>query len=203
MKLSVFKYEGVDKKGNKVSGEVRAPTLALAKYQINKQGTTNAKVKKQAAPLFGGSAKKITPKDIAVFSRQLATMMQAGVAIVQAFDIVGKGHNNPSMQDLILKIKTDVEGGASLSNALRKHPLQFDDLFCSLVDAGEAAGVLDDLLVKIATYKEKTEAIKAKVKSALTYPVSVLIVAIVVMSILMIFVIPTFQEIFKSMGAEL
>lgn len=199
----MFLWEGKDKKGNKVSGESRASNAAAIRADLRRQGVTPIKITKKAEPLFKVGKKKITPSDIAVFSRQLATMMSSGVPIVQAFDIVGRGHSNPSMQDLILTIKADVEGGLSLAGALRKHPLQFDDLFCNLVDAGEAAGVLDDLLDKIATYKEKTESIKAKVKSALVYPISVTVVAIVVTAVLMIFVIPQFKKLFDGFGAEL
>lgn len=201
--MPTFLWEGTDKKGNKVSGESRANSPAAIRADLRKQGVTPLKITKKAASLFPKAKKPITPKDIAVFSRQLATMMQAGVPIVQAFDIVGKGHSNPSMQDLILSIKAEVEGGTSLANTLRKHPLQFDDLFCSLVDAGEAAGKLDSLLVEIATYKEKTESIKAKVKGALSYPISVIVVAVVVMSVLMIFVIPAFKKLFDGFGAQL
>ena len=161
------------------------------------------KVRKKSSSIFTDRKKKITSKDIAIFSRQLATMMSAGVPMVQAFDIVGRGHNNPAMAEMILAIKADVEGGTSLTAALRKHPLYFDDLFCNLVEAGEQAGVLETLLDKIATYKEKTESLKAKIKKALFYPTAVIVVAILITSIIMIFVIPQFKDLFSSFGADL
>lgn len=202
-KALIFTWEGTDRKGNRVKGETRAANLALARADLRRQGITPLKIKKKATSLFSSRKQKITSKDIAVFSRQLATMMAAGVPMVQAFDIVGRGHNNPSMQELILAIKGDVEGGTSLTASLRKHPLYFDDLFCNLVEAGEAAGVLETLLDKIATYKEKTESLKAKIKKALVYPVSVIVVAILITAIIMIFVIPQFKELFSSFGADL
>ncbi len=202
-KAHVFSWEGTDRKGQKVTGETRSPNTAMVRAELRRQGVNPTKVRKKAAPLFGQRKKKITSGDIAVFSRQLATMLAAGVPVVQSFDIVGRGHENPSMQDLILSIKADVESGTAMAEALRKHPLYFDDLFCNLVEAGEAAGVLDSLLDKIATYKEKTESLKAKIKKALFYPAAVIIVAIVVTAIIMIFVIPQFKELFKSFGADL
>jgi type IV pilus assembly protein PilC len=199
----VFAWEGTDKRGTKMTGESRAASVALVRADLRRQGITPSKVKKKAAPLFGARKKKITAKDIAIFSRQLATMLNAGVPIVQAFDIVGKGHENPSMQDLILAVKVDVEGGLSLTESLKKHPLYFDDLFCNLVEAGEQAGVLETLLDKIATYKEKTESIKGKIKKALFYPAAVIAMAILVTSIIMIFVIPQFEALFSGFGADL
>ena len=195
-------WEGADKKGKKLTGESRAPTIALVRAELRRQGISPLKVKKKTQSIFARK-KAITTKDIAVFSRQLATMMSAGVPLVQAFDIVGRGHDNPSMQDLLLTIKTDIEGGTALAEALKKHPLYFDDLFCNLVQAGEAAGVLEELLHKIATYKEKTESIKGKIKKALFYPAAVIIVAILVTAIIMIFVIPQFEELFSGFGADL
>jgi type IV pilus assembly protein PilC len=174
-----------------------------ARAELRRQGVRVGKIKKKPKPLFGGGKKKIIPKDIAVFSRQLATMLSAGVPLVQAFDIVGKGHENPSMQELILGIKADVESGSPLAEALGKHPEHFDDLFCNLVHAGEQAGVLETLLHKIAEYKEKTESLKAKIKKALTYPIAVMVIAVIVTAILLIFVVPQFEELFKGFGADL
>ena len=202
-KALVFTWEGTDRKGNRVKGETRAATLALARADLRRQGITPLKLKKKSTSIFSNRKQKITSKDIAVFSRQLATMMSAGVPMVQAFDIVGRGHNNPAMQEMILSIKADVEGGTSLTAALRKHPLYFDDLFCNLVEAGEQAGVLETLLDKIATYKEKTESLKAKIKKALFYPTAVIVVAILITAIIMIFVIPQFKDLFSSFGADL
>lgn len=202
-KAHVFAWEGTDRKGARVKGESRAADIALVRAELRRQGINPLKVRKKSTSFLTNRKKAITPKDIAIFSRQLATMMSAGVAMVQAFDIVGRGHVNPTMQDLVLSIKADVEGGTSLTEALRKHPLYFDDLFCNLVQAGEQAGVLEILLDKIATYKEKTESIKGKIKKALFYPTAVIIVAILVVSIIMIFVIPQFQELFSSFGADL
>jgi type IV pilus assembly protein PilC len=202
-KAYVFTWKGTDRKGNRVAGETRAPNTAMVRAELRRQGVNPSKIRKKAAPLFGSRKRKITAGDIAVFSRQLATMLAAGVPVVQAFDIVGRGHENPSMQDLILSIKADVESGTSLALALRKNPLYFDDLFCNLVEAGEAAGVLDNLLDKIATYKEKTESLKGKIKKALFYPAAVIIVAIVVTAVIMVFVIPQFKDLFSSFGADL
>ncbi|MDJ0740315.1 MAG: type II secretion system F family protein [Gammaproteobacteria bacterium] len=202
-KALVFTWEGTDRKGNRVKGETRAATVALARADLRRQGITPLKLKKKSQSIFTNRKKKITSKDIAVFSRQLATMMAAGVPMVQAFDIVGRGHNNPAMQEMILAIKADVEGGTSLTASLRKHPLYFDDLFCNLVEAGEQAGVLETLLDKIATYKEKTESLKAKIKKALFYPTAVITVAVLITAIIMIFVIPQFKDLFSSFGADL
>ncbi|MBT8430386.1 MAG: type II secretion system F family protein [Gammaproteobacteria bacterium] len=199
----VFAWEGTDRKGNRIKGESRAANIALARADLRRQGIMPLKVKKKSSSIFTNRKQKITSKDIAIFSRQLATMMSAGVPLVQAFDIVGRGHNNPSMQEMILSIKADVEGGTSLTASLRKHPLYFDDLFCNLVEAGEAAGVLETLLHKIATYKEKTESLKGKIKKALFYPTAVIVVAILIVAIIMIFVIPQFKELFSSFGADL
>jgi type IV pilus assembly protein PilC len=199
----VFTWEGTDRKGNRVKGESRAASIALARADLRRQGITPLKLRRKSTSIFTNRKKKITTKDIAVFSRQLATMMSAGVPMVQAFDIVGRGHNNPAMQEMILAIKADVEGGNSLTTSLRKHPLYFDDLFCNLVEAGEQAGVLETLLDKIATYKEKTESLKAKIKKALFYPTAVIVVAILITAIIMIFVIPQFKDLFSSFGADL
>jgi type IV pilus assembly protein PilC len=201
-KAYVYAWEGADKHGKRVKGETRAASIALVRADLRRQGINPLKVKKKATALFN-TKKKITPGDIAIFARQLSTMMEAGVPLVQAFDIVGRGHNNPAMQDLLLSIKADVESGTALADALSKHPLQFDDLFCNLVQAGEAAGVLEALLDKIATYKEKTESLKGKIKKALFYPAAVIIVAILVTALIMIFVIPQFESLFSSFGGDL
>lgn len=197
-----FVWEGVNKQGHKIKGEETALSMDLVKATLRKQGITPKKVKKKPQPLFGG-AKKITPGDIAVFSRQLATMLKAGVPLVQSFGIVGDGHENPAMRELILNIKADVEAGGTFHQALLKHPDHFDALFCNLVDAGEQAGALETLLEKIATYKEKTESLKAKIKKALVYPISVLVIAMIVTVILLMFVVPVFADMFKGFGAEL
>ncbi len=198
----VFAWEGTDRRGQRVKGESRASNQNIVRAELRKQGVTPVKIKKKPKPLFGGS-KKITPKDIAVFSRQMATMMAAGVPLVQSFDIVGRGHSNPAMQNLILSIKADIEGGTSLAGALEKHPLYFDSLYVNLVTAGEHAGILETLLDKIATYKEKIESIKGKIKKALFYPAAVLIVALIVTTIILLFVIPQFQALFANFGADL
>ncbi|BBA34241.1 pilus assembly protein PilC [Methylocaldum marinum] len=201
--LVLFIWEGTDRAGGRIKGELSARTETTAKADLRRQGIKVVKIKKKPKPLFNTRKKKITTKDIAVFSRQLATMMSAGVPLVQAFDIVGRGHENPGMQDLIMGIKADIEGGSPLAEALGKHPIYFDELFCSLVHAGEQAGVLETLLHKIADYKEKTESLKAKIKKALTYPTAVIVVACIVTAILLIFVVPTFEELFKGFGADL
>jgi type IV pilus assembly protein PilC len=196
-----FTWEGTDRTGKKVKGKVVAANEAAVRSELRRQGVVPTRVRKQSM-LFRKQG-KVTAGDIAIFSRQLATMMTAGIPLVQSFDIVGAGHENPAMQKLILAIKADVEGGTSLHEALAKHPLHFDDLFVSLVAAGEQAGALETLLDKIATYKEKTEAIKKKIKKALFYPCAVVVVAIVVTGILMIYVIPEFESLFQGFGADL
>ena len=204
LKQDMFQWEGTDRAGKRIKGEMSGTSDALVKAQLRRQGINPLKVKKKPKSIFAGSGRrKITPKDIAVFSRQMATMMSSGVPLVQSFEIVGRGHENPAMQELILSIKSDVEAGSNLADALAKHPLYFDDLYVNLIRAGEAAGILESLLHKIATYKEKTEAIKAKIKKALTYPLAVLVVAFIVTAILMIFVIPQFSELFQGFGADL
>ena len=205
IKNASFLWEATNTKGQTVKGEMTAASADVIKAELRKQGLTPKKngIKKKGGGLFSAKEKAITTKDIAVFSRQLATMMKAGVPMVQAFDIVGQGHSNPSMGKLIMQIKADVEAGGTLASALSKHPAYFDDLFVSLVDAGEQSGALETLLDKVATYKEKTEALKAKIKKAMTYPIAVLVVAVVVSAILLIFVVPTFAEMFAGFGAEL
>ncbi|WP_234266168.1 type II secretion system F family protein [Hydrogenophaga sp. NFH-34] len=195
----VFEWEGKDRNGKTVRGETRAGGENQVLASLRRQGIVLNKIKKRRM----SSGKRIKPKDIAIFTRQLATMMKAGVPLLQAFDIVGRGNPNPNVTRLLNNIRSDVETGTSLSSAFRKHPLYFDSLYCNLVEAGEAAGILEELLDRLATYMEKTEAIKSKVRSALMYPTSVLIVACVVVTIIMIFVIPSFKEVFTSFGADL
>ena len=197
-----FVWEGTDRRGKKVKGKSMAANEAAVRADLRRQGVVPSRIRKQSKGLFGGGG-SITTADIAIFSRQLATMLAAGIPLVQAFEIVGNGHENAAMQKLILAIKADVEGGSALAEALAKHPLYFDDLFINLVEAGEQAGALETLLDKIATYKEKTEALKKKIKKALTYPAAVLVVAFVVTTILLIFVIPAFEDLFKGFGADL
>jgi type IV pilus assembly protein PilC len=196
-----FVWEGTDRKGKKVKGKAMAASEAAVRADLRRQGVVPSRIKKQGKNLFGGG--KITPADIAIFMRQLATMLAAGIPLVQSFEIVGTGHENAAMQKLIMAIKGDVEGGSALAEALAKHPLYFDDLVLNLVEAGEQAGALESLLDKIATYKEKTEALKKKIKKALTYPAAVLVVAFVVTTILLIFVIPAFEDLFRGFGADL
>ncbi|MFY8018161.1 MAG: type II secretion system F family protein, partial [Inhella sp.] len=195
----VFEWEGKDRNGKPVKGETRAQGENQVLAMLRRQGVVPGKIKKRRMT----SGKRIKPKDIAIFTRQLATMMKAGVPLLQSFDIVGRGNANPSVTRLLNDIRSDVETGTSLSAAFRKHPLYFDSLYCNLVEAGEAAGILESLLDRLATYMEKTEAIKSKIKSALMYPTAVLIVAFVVVSLIMIFVIPSFKEVFSSFGADL
>ena len=204
-KSATFSWECTNKKGQTVKGETTAASADVVKAELRKLGLTpkKGKIKKKSGGLFAPRQKPITTKDIAVFSRQLATMMKAGVPMVQAFDIVGQGHSNPAMGTLIMALKNDVEAGGTLASALSQHPRYFDDLFVSLVDAGEQSGALETLLEKVATYKEKTEQLKAKIKKAMTYPMIVLLVAVVVSAILLIFVVPTFAEMFEGFGAEL
>ncbi len=196
-----FQWEGTDSRGKKVKGKTIAANEAAVRAELRHQGVVPLKVRKQST-LFQKKG-KVTTADIAIFSRQLATMLAAGIPLVQAFEIVGNGHDNPAMQKLIFAIKQDVEGGSTLAEAIGKHPLHFDDLFVNLVEAGEQAGALETLLDKIATYKEKTEAIKKKIKKALTYPAAVLAVAVIVTTILLIFVIPEFESLFQGFGADL
>ncbi|MCK9395215.1 MAG: type II secretion system F family protein [Methylobacter sp.] len=198
-----FIWAGTDKNKKKAGGVISAKSEIIAKTELRRQGYRVIKFKKKPKPLFTKRVQAITPGDIAVFARQLATMLKAGVPLVQSFDIVGKGHDNASMQDLLMGIKADIEGGDTLAEALNRRPLYFDELFCNLVAAGEQAGVLETLLDKIATYKEKTESMKKKIKKALTYPIAVVVVAFIVTTILLIFVVPVFADMFKSFGADL
>ncbi|MGZ5585236.1 MAG: type II secretion system F family protein [Methylobacter sp.] len=198
-----FVWAGTNKNKQKAGGIISAKSETIAKAELRRQGYRVIKFKKKPKPLFSQKVQAITPGDIAIFSRQLATMLKAGVPLVQSFDIVGKGHDNPSMEALLMGIKTDIEGGDTLAQALNKKSLYFDELTCNLVEAGEQAGVLETLLDKIATYKEKTESMKKKIKKALTYPIAVIVVAFVVTTILLIFVVPVFSDMFKSFGADL
>ncbi|WP_288130667.1 type II secretion system F family protein [Microbulbifer sp.] len=196
-------YKGVDSKGNKVEGEISsAAGPALIKAQLRRQGIIANKVQKKPKPLFGGN-KKVKPADIALFTRQLATMMKAGVPLVQSFEIVADGSDKAGVKELILKIRDEVASGTSFADSLRKHPLYFDDLFCNLVASGEQSGALETMLDRIATYKEKTESLKKKIKKAMTYPIAVIIVAIIVTAILLIKVVPQFAETFAGFGADL
>lgn len=202
VKVSVYTWEGVDRKGTKVSGELSGHSVPLIKAQLRKQGVNPTKVRKKSVSLFS-KGKKIKPLDIAFFSRQMATMMKAGVPLLQSFDIISEGAENPNMRALVDSLKQEVSAGNSFATALRQKPEYFDDLYCNLVDAGEQAGALESLLDRVATYKEKTEALKAKIKKAMTYPIAVLIVAIIVSGILLIKVVPQFQSVFAGFGAEL
>jgi type IV pilus assembly protein PilC len=195
----VFEWEGKDRNGKQVRGETRAAGENQVKAALRRQGVLPSKVKKRRM----SAGRSIKPKDMAIFTRQLATMMKAGVPLLQAFDIVGRGNPNPSVTRLLNDIRSDVETGTSLSSAFRKYPLYFDNLYCNLVEAGEAAGILDQLLDRLAVYMEKTEAIKSKIKSALMYPISVLVVAFIVTAVIMIFVVPAFKEVFSNFGADL
>ena len=201
IKEHTFLWEGLDRKGAKVRGESRGPSESMIKTQLRKQGINPTKVRKKLQ-LFG-NRKKIKSGDIAIFSRQMATMMAAGVPLVQSLELIGRGHQNPAMAELIMGVKTSIEGGSSFAESLGKFPLHFDDLFVNLVDAGERSGTLETLLDKVATYKEKTEAIKKKVKKAMTYPSAVLVVAFIVTGILLYFVVPQFEDLFKGFGADL
>jgi len=199
VKESVFAWEGKDKTGKTVRGELRAGGVAVVNVTLRRQGIMVTKVKKKVYR----SGRKVTDKDITLFTRQLATMMKAGVPLLQSFDIVGKGHANPSVSKLIMDLRADIETGTSLNQAFRKFPLYFDPLFCNLVGAGEQAGILEDLLTRLAIYKEKTLAMKGKIKSALTYPIAILAVAFIVTAVIMIWVVPAFKEVFTSFGADL
>jgi len=198
-KEAMFEWEGKDRNGKQVRGETRAVGEIQVRAALRRQGVIATRIKKRRMSL----GKAVRPKDLAIFTRQMATMMKAGVPLLQAFDIVGRGNPNPSVTRLLYDIRTDVETGTSLNVAFRKYPRYFDDLYCNLVEAGEAAGILDQLLDRLAVYMEKTEAMKSKIKSALMYPISVLIVAFVVTAVIMIFVVPAFKEVFANFGADL
>jgi len=205
-KINTFAWEGLNKQGGKITGESNGISMALVKAELRRRGINPTKIRKKANPLFGGKKVqkgKCLPKDISIFSRQMATMMSSGVPLIQAFDIIGKGHEKPAMQDLIMAVKANVEAGNTLSDSLAKHPMQFDTLYCNLVNAGEQAGILETLLDKIATYQEKTEMIKSKIKKAMFYPAAIIVVSFIVTTILLLFVIPQFQEMFESFGGDL
>lgn len=202
-KTAVFVWEGKDRRGHKTQGEATSTSSALVKAQLRKQGINPTRVKKKSASLFASKGKKITPFDIAVFTRQMATMMKAGVPLVQSFDIVADGLENENLRNLVLEIKHEVASGNSFSGALAKHPRYFDDLFCNLVDSGEKSGALESMLDRLAMYLEKTETLKKKIKKAMTYPIAVLAIAFIVTGILLIKVVPQFQEIFQGFGADL
>ncbi|AFT71740.1 Bacterial type II secretion system protein F domain protein [Alloalcanivorax dieselolei B5] len=201
-KTATFLYEGLDRKGSKVKGEISGKGPALVRAELRRQGIQARKVIKKRELSLGGK-KKIKPADIALFTRQMATMMKAGVPLVQSFDIVADGLDNPSMKDVVLKIKTEVEGGNNFAGALRQHPMLFDDLYCSLIESGEASGSLETMLDRVALYKEKSEALKSKIRKAVKYPIAVICIAVIVTGILLVKVVPTFQELFEGFGAEL
>lgn len=202
-KTSIYTWKGVDKQGRPTSGESQGVSQALVKAQLRKQGITPKTVKKKAKPLFGSGGKAITPADIAIFTRQLATMLKAGVPLVQSFDIVAESLDNPSMGELVHSIKNEVASGSGFAVSLTKHPKYFDELFCNLVASGEQSGTLETMLERVATYKEKSEQLKAKIKKALTYPIAVLVIAMIVTGILLIKVVPQFAETFSNFGSEL
>ncbi|HBK55530.1 MAG TPA: type II secretory pathway protein [Xanthomonadales bacterium] len=199
----VFQWTGTDKRGKKMHGEIQAKSAALVKADLRKQGIQPLSVKPRPKPLFGAAGKRITAQDLTVFSRQIATMLQAGVPMVQAFDILAAGQTNPRMKDMLTDLRDQISGGSSLTEALGSYPVHFDELYRNLVHAGEGAGVLDTVLDTVATYKERTEALKGKIKKAMFYPAAVVAVAILVSAILLIFVIPQFEEVFKNFGADL
>jgi type IV pilus assembly protein PilC len=200
---NIYIWQGTDKNGNKTKGEIQGSSQALVKAQLRKQGINPQRVKRKPKELFGTRKQKITPGDIAVFTRQLATMMKSGIPLVQSFEIVGESLENPSMRELVMLIRDDVAAGNNFADTIRKHPRYFDDLFCNLVDAGEQSGALETMLDRLATYKEKSEALKAKIKKAMNYPIAVVVVALVVTGILLVKVVPQFAETFSSFGAEL
>lgn len=197
-----FKYSGTNRRGQNVKGEMTSKSIELARAQLRKQGIIVQDIRQKPKPLFS-MKKSIKAIDIAIFVRQLATMMKAGVPLTQSFEIVADSLDNPSMKDLVLKVKADIESGSNFATALRKHPKYFDDLFCSLVESGEQSGALETMLERVATYKEKSELLKAKIKKAMKYPIAVIVVAIIVTAILLIKVVPVFAEMFEGFGAEL
>ncbi|HAJ76142.1 MAG TPA: type II secretion system protein F [Gammaproteobacteria bacterium] len=200
---NIYLWQGTDKNGNKTKGDIQGSSQALVKAQLRKQGVNPTRVKKKSKEIFGKKKQKIKPVDIAVFTRQLATMMKSGIPLVQSFEIVGESLENPSMRELVMLIRDDVAAGNNFADCIRKHPRYFDDLFCNLVDAGEQSGALETMLDRLATYKEKSEALKAKIKKAMNYPIGVVAVAIIVTGILLVKVVPQFAETFSSFGAEL
>jgi type IV pilus assembly protein PilC len=201
--MDVFVWQGTDKRGQKVKGEIQAKSANFVRAELRKQNINATLVKVKPKPLFGKAGKRISAQDIAVFSRQIATMLQSGVPMVQSFEILAGGQKNPRMKDMLEDIRNNISGGSTLTESLARHPVQFDELYCNLVKAGEGAGVLDTVLDTLATYKERIEALKGKIKKALFYPIGVMVIAILVSSILLIFVIPQFEEVFRNFGAEL
>ena len=202
-RLTTYAWEALDKRGQKMRGEMQAKNASLVKAELRRQGMNPQAVKEKAKPLFGAAGSSIKPRDISIFSRQIATMMKSGVPMVQAFDIIAGGQRNVRMKNMLLDVKTAIEGGNSLNEALARHPVQFDELYRNLVKAGESAGVLDTVLDTVATYKERMEAIKSKIKKAMFYPAMVLSVAIIVSLVLLVFVVPVFSQVFKDAGAAM
>lgn len=202
-KLSAFVWEGLDRRGIKASGQLMTNSMASARAELRKQGINPTKLKKKSEPLFGKRGKAISAQDIAIFTRQMATMIKSGVPLVQSFEIVAEGLENPTMRNLVVSIKDEVASGTGFATSLEKHPKYFDELFCSLVAAGEQSGALETMLDRVATYKEKTEALKKKIKKAMTYPIAIVVVALIVTAILLVFVVPQFANTFASFGAEL
>jgi type IV pilus assembly protein PilC len=202
-KLISYDWTALDKRGKRMKGEMQSKNAALVKAELRRQGMNPQTVREKSKPLFGSTGKTVKPRDVAIFSRQIATMMASGVPMVQAFDIIIDGQKNPRFKNILIDVKTGIEGGSSLHEALGQHPVQFDELYRNLVHAGESAGVLDTVLDTVATYKERMESIKAKIKKALFYPIMVMVVALLVSSILLLFVVPVFQQTFKDAGAEL
>ncbi len=202
-KMTVYEWVALDKRGKKMKGEIQSKNASLVKAELRRQGMNPQTVREKPKPLFGSTGSRVKPRDVAIFSRQIATMMASGVPMVQAFEIIAGGQRNPRFKNMLTDIKQTIEGGASLHEALGKYPVQFDELFCNLVQAGESAGVLDTVLDTVATYKERMEGIKAKIKKALFYPMMVLAVAFVVSLVILLFVVPVFQDVFKNAGAAL
>ncbi|MDT8397191.1 MAG: type II secretion system F family protein [Pseudomonadales bacterium] len=203
LKQTIYTWQGTDSRGRFAKGEIAGASIALAKAQLRKQGVKPTKVRKKAKPLFGPSKPKIKPMDIAIFTRQLATMMKAGIPLVQSFEIVGEGLDNASMRELVFAIRDEVASGNNFADSIRKHPRQFDELFCNLVESGEQSGALETMLDRLATYREKSEAIKAKIRKAMNYPMTIVAIAIIVTGILLVKVVPQFAATFSSFGAEL
>src|ERR1700754_698669 len=199
-KLIMYDWTALDKRGKRMKGEMQAKNAALVKAELRRQGMNPQTVREKSKPLFGAAGKAVKPREVAIFSRQIATMMAAGIPMVQSFDIIANGQKNPRMKNILIDVKQAIEGGSSLNEALALHPVQFDELYRNLVQAGESAGVLDSVLDTVATYKERTESIKAKIKKALFYPIMILCVALIVSMILLLFVVPVFEDTFKNAG---